>query len=1474
MGPFASLEALVHAATEERKRLSAGSPPDLSPAPVHSPRHNPPTRSPQDSYRNSQPISSPSLTRPREYPAILPASHVPHRISPNDEPRLPDHHRPSSSSSSSSVFYPPLPPPPPLSRQQYEDEQRRLAQQERERVEQKRLEQQQKDLEQKRLEHRRLFEQRQRDDEYREKRIQEERMRERQEELARRTLEEQQRRERERLRAEELLLARRKQERQLEQQQRLNEREQRRLEELRRGAEEMEMRRRVDKFNEEIRLDQERRLREREGEERRAYEEALVKRRREEEQLLQERIRHEEESRRHDEERRIEEQRIYEEHRKDEKRLYEERRLEEQRLFEERRLDEQRQMEELRRREEMRRLGELRQQEEQQRMEEHFRQRQQEERERHLHASLHAEQEAREREALQRQGDSRMPSERPRSAHEDIRLHSLATPSAQPLTPQSAPAAIELPQPIRPYPPISGPRKSDPIPIKRPANHDDPVTLHLSSSAPGPSSTDGERPTKKQRYSESPPPSSIEPYPRVVALPPPITTEFLFHRPGSSIVRRPGSGQGRKQVHTGLGDVAERERERIAAGESHRIISPLGRRSPPGSQIGRITAAKKSDEARRADEAAAAAAIADVRKESHTQVKKVDDGPRTSTSPTRSETKAISQECGPPVIALAQDSSISKIEELIARKPAEDTSRKMSLDAVMNDAAVDEPVVVKMEPPLATSFDAPLRSKEQQPKKDTAPRPSRDDRAKIASSRSSDSHRIVVDAQTLFPNTQEAKENQEVRASESQQQKQQQDPHEWLLDHYAQSPSIPHQLPPEPPRSPSPSISPILAKTQPDEKNKKRARTPPVEAPKPTVPPRSVSPDADAALERELAELMAEDDEPVAPVQKREPDDMDIDLAVAEILEEGDNSKDTPMEVDGADDVEDELLSLLDDRPTTAPTGRKTATPTIPAAPFKAPPLLKTNVDELKRSSPVPTASTSPAATSPLVRPPSALPGLDRGSMPPPSAASSAPRSKDKDEEVTKKGEPIGATSMQAAKKKKESGSKVSAKKTKETASSATAQTMANNKQQKTKATANKKSKATDGVAPTLEAKASTKQSKASAAAKKSGVASHIATSRSRSTSVMPAGSVEPESERKSEEKEEEKEEIVDDKLYCVCKTKYDEERFMIACDRCDEWYHTTCVNMPEMEVELVDQFFCPPCIEQNPHLNLKTTYKQRCLNGLRHPDPDSPKACHKPARGAISKYCSDECGVEYMQSRIDAWAKKGGKKEELWESVKHAEKREGIAVCVDEKVKSDLDKKKEKQTKMDREMERLQGLLNQVVKMREEIKSGMEILVWRERLLQLASERAEHIDQCGWDQRLCFGEEEWQDYGAGVLESYEAKDESRMQVEDGEEEDEEWWCPGQKSCKRHNGWQTLRYKDICKEREKKEELLTSLTTRERQLRKRIEDLTDPSSRKSINSAPQAPLKLSNTKLPNGHTKSRGTTETLKKGKKRKAPAS
>jgi COMPASS component SPP1 len=361
---------------------------------------------------------------------------------------------------------------------------------------------------------------------------------------------------------------------------------------------------------------------------------------------------------------------------------------------------------------------------------------------------------------------------------------------------------------------------------------------------------------------------------------------------------------------------------------------------------------------------------------------------------------------------------------------------------------------------------------------------------------------------------------------------------------------------------------------------------------------------------------------------------------------------------------------------------------------------------------------------------------------------------------------------------------------------------------------------------------------------------------------------------------------------------------------------------MPDLDVDLVDQFFCPSCIEsvflvfhpvlavinrdfssEHPQSSLRTTYKQRCLWGMRHPNPDSPKACHKAARGAFSKYCSDECGVKYMQTRVENWAKKGGKTDKLWESVKDAERREGIVVCAMDKMdtESDVDGLPVKpkivrpsKTKIERETERLNNILSSIVKMREDIQRGMEIIVCRERLLQLASERAEQVGQCGWDQRLCCDDEELADIGAGMLESYEVdgvKEENGDNDMDVDGHDEQWWCPGKKVCDRHSGyaachfpqsdaefitrWQTIRYKDVCKEKEMREEALAKLTLRERDLRKRIEDIRDPHA-SDTKSKPDndcnAPLKSSTTKLVNGFAKTK-VTATEKKGKKRKAPS-
>ncbi|KAF8912703.1 hypothetical protein CPB84DRAFT_1841149 [Gymnopilus junonius] len=728
---------------------------------------------------------------------------------------------------------------------------------------------------------------------------------------------------------------------------------------------------------------------------------------------------------------------------------------------------------------------------------------------------------------------------------------------------------------------------------------------------------------------------------------------------------------------------------------------------------------------------------------------------------------------------------------------------------------------------------------------------------------------------------------------------QQEDAHEWFLQQFDQDPSPTTSARPEPPHSPSPSPSPVITVAPPPS-----AKSPPPRKPLTPIPPPVPT------LEQELEELVSDPTHTSTAIAKKQDLDMDldVDLAVTELVdtleEDSPKHESVGMEVD----VEDELLSLVDDRPPPpAPPRRAPGSasasvshahappPSVPS--IKPAPPVHRSVSEARQepSPPSMPASAAPVSAVSLVRQSSARPTPERGSMPPPASTNISAAAK-KGAERAGSVAPAGPS----AKKKKEPASKAKAKTTTAAASAAKPRAKpAAAKGKKTIAIEN----ATPAVAPVKPFKALPSKKTVPSV------------SRSRSTSVMPgrSASAGPETEavkaEKQEEEEESEPEKEDDKLYCVCKTKYDEDRFMIACDRCDEWYHTQCVHMPDLEVDLVDQFICPLCVEKNPQLNLMTTYKQRCLYGLRHPDPDSTRACHKAARGAFSKYCSDECGVKYMQSRIDSWAKKGGKPEKLWESVKNAEKRDGVVVCAVEPEANGVAKQEEedgedavdlkpitqhivpaKKTKIEQETERLDMLLDSVIKLREELKHGMEVVVWRERLLQLASQRAEAVGHCGWDQRLCLDDEEWEEMGDVVLESYEnaIKPDGVLKEEcaEGEMEvdgaEEHWWCPGDKVCDRHAGWQSVRLKDVAKEKEKKEEALAKLTTREREIRKRIEDMLDPQNTKSKTALVKdtnsnAPLKASNTKVVNGHPKSKGTAangEALKKGKKRKAPAS
>jgi len=69
-----------------------------------------------------------------------------------------------------------------------------------------------------------------------------------------------------------------------------------------------------------------------------------------------------------------------------------------------------------------------------------------------------------------------------------------------------------------------------------------------------------------------------------------------------------------------------------------------------------------------------------------------------------------------------------------------------------------------------------------------------------------------------------------------------------------------------------------------------------------------------------------------------------------------------------------------------------------------------------------------------------------------------------------------------------------------------------------------------------------------------------------------------------SEEEDTSEDEQEKYKEYCLCRKPH-ANRFMIACDSCEEWFHGSCVGVTRKQSESYDSWICIPCQEKNPSL-------------------------------------------------------------------------------------------------------------------------------------------------------------------------------------------------------------------------------------------------------------------------------------------------
>lgn len=120
--------------------------------------------------------------------------------------------------------------------------------------------------------------------------------------------------------------------------------------------------------------------------------------------------------------------------------------------------------------------------------------------------------------------------------------------------------------------------------------------------------------------------------------------------------------------------------------------------------------------------------------------------------------------------------------------------------------------------------------------------------------------------------------------------------------------------------------------------------------------------------------------------------------------------------------------------------------------------------------------------------------------------------------------------------------------------------------------------------------------------------------------------------------------------LYCICRQKHN-KRFMICCDRCEEWFHGDCVGISEARGRLMERngedYVCPNCYTQKGQISKAGSSTaaaengKRPVAGLRKTETDLTTASSTSAANTEEK-ASDDLGIK---GRIEKATNPSGKK-------------------------------------------------------------------------------------------------------------------------------------------------------------------------------------------------------------------------------------